>query len=143
MAVEIDVCGPMEPPLERIREGSLALQRMGGPGLWWPDHLIGFFPEAAWAPEFGVAAGAPGPNDLVDPFIAAAVAAMAARPKRVGIVVTDPLRRHPASLLQSAATVAAGGTEFILGIGGGAATNIGPFGYDLEARFRALVDSVK
>ncbi len=142
MAVEIDVCGPLEPPLERIVEGSLALRHAGASGLWWPDHLIGFFPQAAWAPEFGVASDLPGPNDLADPFIAAAVAAVAARPKRVGIVVTDPLRRHPASLLQSAATVAAGGTEFILGIGAGAAANVGPFGYDLQTRFRTLIDSV-
>src|SRR5438552_14649254 len=47
------------------------------------------------------------------------------RSRRVGMVVTDPLRRHPAALLQSAATVAAGGVEFILGIGGGAAANVG------------------
>src|SRR5688572_16301571 len=125
----------MEPPLERVRAGSVALGRGGDVGLWWPDHLIGFFPQAAWATEFGVAPGIAGPNDLVDPFIAAAVAALEVRPRRVGIVVTDPLRRHPASLLQSAATVAAGGTEFVLGIGGGAAANVGPFGYDLDSRF--------
>jgi phthiodiolone/phenolphthiodiolone dimycocerosates ketoreductase len=58
-------------------------------------------------------------------------------------VVTDPVRRHPASLLQSAATVAADTGEFVLGLGAGAAANLAPFGFDTERRFRRLVDAVE
>jgi phthiodiolone/phenolphthiodiolone dimycocerosates ketoreductase len=141
VSVEVDIAGPAATPLRGIAEASEAVAATEA-GLWWPDHLIGWFPRGLWHPDYGVDPDAPHPDNLADPFIAAAAAAMAGRPRRVGLVVTDPVRRHPASLLQSAATVASAAPEFVLGLGAGAAANLDPFGFDVRRRFRRLRDAL-
>jgi phthiodiolone/phenolphthiodiolone dimycocerosates ketoreductase len=142
MPVEVDIAGRMAPPLRDIARQAEEVAKFGT-GLWWPDHLIGWFPRGLWHERYGADMAGSHPDDLADPFIAAAAAALGGTPRRVGLVVTDPVRRHPASLLQSAATVAADTGEFVLGLGAGAAANLEPFGFDTARRFRRLADAVE
>jgi phthiodiolone/phenolphthiodiolone dimycocerosates ketoreductase len=93
--------------------------------VWFIDHLQGWFPR-------GIDSGTVGdPHALLDPF--AVMGAGAAQTKRVsiGVSVTDPIRRAPAVLLQSALTIGwLGGRPMMLGLGSGAAENLQPFGLD-------------
>ena len=58
-----------------------------------------------------------------------AAAAGATREVRLGIGVTDIVRRHPASLAQTALTLDhLTGGRFVLGVGSGEALNLAPFG---------------
>ena len=58
-----------------------------------------------------------------------AAAAAATREVRLGIGVTDLVRRHPASLAQTALTLDhLTGGRFVLGVGAGEALNLAPFG---------------
>jgi phthiodiolone/phenolphthiodiolone dimycocerosates ketoreductase len=74
----------------------------------------------------------------MDPFVAAAIAAHVGSFERLGIAVTDPFRRHPATLLQSAASVASAGPAFALGLGVGAPAYLRPIGISLPGRFQRL-----
>jgi phthiodiolone/phenolphthiodiolone dimycocerosates ketoreductase len=141
VAVEIDIAGQMATPLRDIADAAETVAATGV-GLWWPDHLIGWFPRNLWHSDYGVDPDGPHPDNLADPFVAAAAASLVGRPRRVGIVVTDPVRRHPAVLLQSGATIASTPQEFVLGLGAGAAANLVPFGFDGSRRFRRLCDAV-
>src|SRR5262245_12297025 len=100
--------------------------------IWLPDHLVSFWPDAIWTPEFtDLAEVSSSPHRHLDALaIAGAVGALT---RRVGVAtsVVDTARRHPVMLAQSALTlghVTAG--RFILGLGSGERENLVPYGFD-------------
>jgi len=92
------------------------------------DHLL-YGTEAAAAPE---------------PFSTLAAIAAGTRRIRVGIAVTDLVRRHPAIIAQTLATLS---NQFpkrlFLGLGAGDPMNQTPFGFSAEHRVTRLEEGVK
>jgi phthiodiolone/phenolphthiodiolone dimycocerosates ketoreductase len=102
--------------------------------VWLPDHMVSFWPDSIWTPEFtDLATVSPSPHRYLDSF--AVAAALAAVTERVPIAtcVADTVRRHPAMLAQTALTIDhISKGRFILGLGSGELENTVPYGFDFE-----------
>ena len=102
--------------------------------IWLPDHMVSFWPDSIWTPEFtDLAVASPSPHRHLDGMAVAAAAAALTENVPLVTSVVDTVRRHPASLAQSALTIdhlAKG--RFILGLGSGEAENIEPYGFDFD-----------
>lgn len=99
--------------------------------LWLPDHLVSFWPDSIWTPEFtDLAQASPSPHRYLDTVaLAGAVAARTTR-TRLATSVLDTVRRHPVMLAQSALTLShLSGGRFILGLGAGERENLAPYGF--------------
>jgi phthiodiolone/phenolphthiodiolone dimycocerosates ketoreductase len=113
--------------------GQAALARMAGlDSLMVIDHLQSPFPEALWRDLSWLRA--PGaPHALFD--YAAVLGSLAARSgrMRLGVAVTDPVRRHPVVVAQTMLTLAhLTRRPPILGIGSGERENLEPYGLPVE-----------
>ncbi|MFV0463142.1 MAG: LLM class flavin-dependent oxidoreductase [Nostocoides sp.] len=83
--------------------------------IWWADRLMGWLPA--------------GPHELLDPYVVMAIAAQATSRIQLGTAVSDPLRRHPAQLAQTALSVqAVSRGRLLLGLGSGEAAGTVPYG---------------
>ncbi len=118
----------------------------GVDSLFIPDHLSTVSPEAGWnrAATPAVAQAAPAEAAFLEPFVM--LGTMAARIGRVrlGTGVTDPLRRHPATLAQAFVTLdhlTRG--RAILGIGSGDRENIESYGIDFHRRLERLEEALR
>src|SRR5262245_43847263 len=113
--------------------------------VWLPDHMVSFWPDSIWTPEFtGLATRSPSPLRHLDALAIAAAVAVLTQHVRIATAVVDTVRRHPASLAQSALTIdhlAKG--RFILGIGSGELENTAPYGFDFSAPVSRFEESLK
>lgn len=102
--------------------------------IWLPDHMVSFWPDSIWTPEFtDLATASPSPHRHLDAFPVAAAAAVLTRNTPLATSVVDTVRRHPAMLAQTALTIdhlAKG--RFILGLGSGETENTVPYGFDFS-----------
>ena len=100
--------------------------------IWLPDHMVSFWPDSIWTPEFtDLATISPSPHRHLDGMAVAAAAAVLTKNVPLATSVVDTVRRHPSLLAQSALTIdhlAKG--RFILGLGSGEAENTVPYGFD-------------
>ncbi|MGE5697472.1 MAG: LLM class flavin-dependent oxidoreductase, partial [Candidatus Sericytochromatia bacterium] len=100
--------------------------------IWLPDHMVSFWPDSIWTPEFtDLATVSPSPHRHLDGMAVAAAAAVLTANVPLATSVVDTVRRHPSLLAQSALTIdhlAKG--RFILGLGSGETENTVPFGFD-------------
>ena len=100
--------------------------------IWLPDHMVSFWPDSIWTPEFtDLATVSPSPHRHLDAMAVAAAAAVLTENVPLVTSVVDTVRRHPALLAQSALTIdhlAKG--RFILGLGSGETENTVPYGFD-------------
>ncbi len=130
--LEVSALGGIRPPIETVVEGVRRREAQGFDAVWWPDHLLHWFPASIWTEDLvPQAAASPSPHVWVDPIPVATAAAAATERIRVGIGVTDLVRRHPASLAQTALTMDhVTGGRFMLGVGTGETLNLEPFGLD-------------
>jgi phthiodiolone/phenolphthiodiolone dimycocerosates ketoreductase len=121
-----DAVGPVEGG-----RGLLGLARDAGLDTFLVfDHLINIFPRQVWDTNFTyLTAVLPTPDKCLDFATVLGNFASHAGPVQLAIGVTDPNRRHPAVLAQTALTLAQL-TERppILGIGAGALENLQPYG---------------
>jgi len=115
--------------------------------VWLPDHLVSFWPDAIWSPEFtDLAEVSPSPHRHLDAL--AVAGAVAARTDRVRIItsVVDTVRRHPVMLAQSAVTLShLSQGRFVLGLGAGERENLVPYGFDpahVVSRFEEVLQVV-
>ncbi|MGE2720483.1 LLM class flavin-dependent oxidoreductase [Mycolicibacterium celeriflavum] len=103
--------------------------------IWMPDHMVSFWPDSIWTPEFtDLATVSPSPHRHLDAIAVAAAAAVLTENVPLATSVVDTVRRHPSLLAQSALTIdhlAAG--RFILGLGSGETENTVPYGFDFSA----------
>src|SRR5436309_10832332 len=115
-------------PFHRIVERAQFCEKHGFDSVLIDDHLL-YGTEAAAAPE---------------PFTTLAAIATGTRRIRVGIAVTDMVRRHPAIIAQTLATLS---NQFpkrlILGLGAGDPMNQRPFGLSPEHRVSRLEEGLK
>lgn len=100
--------------------------------IWLPDHMVSFWPDSIWTPEFtDLATASPSPHRHLDGLAVAAAAAVLTERVPLVSAVVDTVRRHPALLAQTALTIdhlAKG--RFILGLGSGESENTLPYGFD-------------
>jgi phthiodiolone/phenolphthiodiolone dimycocerosates ketoreductase len=116
--------------------------------VWLPDHLVSFWPDAIWSPEFtDLAEVSSSPHRHLDAL--AVAGAVGALTRRVGVAtsVVDTARRHPVLLAQSALTLShLTEGRFILGLGSGERENLIPYGFDATGtvgRFEEAVQVIR
>lgn len=129
--LELSAMGAVRPPAEAVLSAAQRREQQGFDAIWWADHFLHWFPHEIWTPDLvpQAAAGQRSPHVWFDPVPVVAAAAAATREIRLGIGVTDLVRRHPASLAQTALTLDhLTGGRFVLGVGSGEALNLVPFG---------------
>lgn len=113
--------------------------------VWLPDHMVSFWPDALWTPEFtDLATVSPSPHRHLDGMAVAAAAAVLTTEVSLATSVVDTVRRHPALLAQSALTLDhLSRGRFILGLGSGEAENIVPYGFDFAKPVSRFEEALK
>ncbi|MBB2991835.1 phthiodiolone/phenolphthiodiolone dimycocerosates ketoreductase [Mycolicibacterium iranicum] len=116
--------------------------------IWLPDHMVSFWPDSIWTPEFtDLAVASPSPHRHLDGMAVAAAAAVLTENVPLVTSVVDTVRRHPASLAQSALTIDhLSKGRFILGLGSGESENIEPYGFDFDrpvSRFEEALSVIR
>ena len=98
----------------------------GFDAVWWPDHLMGWHPDTMWTPDLTPLADVPAqPARLLRPAVMMGVVGAATERIKVGVVVTDLIRRNPAMAAATALTldhVTKG--RAIIGLGSGEKLNV-------------------
>ncbi len=141
----VGTVGTVIPPAANLFKNALRNESQGYDVLWWPDHYMGWFPQALWTPVITpLAAYQPNPHVYFDAI--AAIAAVAVRTERIrlGTAVTEPLRRHPVQLAQAFLTLdhlAPG--RIICGLGSGEAENLLPYGIAFEQPVSHLKEALQ
>jgi phthiodiolone/phenolphthiodiolone dimycocerosates ketoreductase len=137
--------GPTFPPVESIWERVKRNEEMGYDSVWFPDHLMNWYPQAIWTPDVtSIANYIPSPHMIWETMISMALAAKETTKIRIGCSVTEPIRRHPVMIAQAIVTidnVARG--RAILGMGAGEGENIIPYGLDFSKPVSKLEEAIK
>ena len=123
----IMVVYPLPNPIQRVYGLVKRVEEFGFDSLWIPDHLL--FPGAS--------------GFTVEPW--SVLGAVASKTEKVKLItgVTDPHRRHPALLAQTAATVdLLSNGRLVLGIGAGEGMNLDPFGIEWNKPVSRMVESM-
>jgi phthiodiolone/phenolphthiodiolone dimycocerosates ketoreductase len=118
-------------------------QQLDSVFVW--DHLQDFVPAAIWDEEFAWFA-APGrsPHDPFEFQTVLGYLAAKAPGLRLGVGVTEPIRRHPVVLAQAALTLAhLSRRSPILGIGAGERENSEPYGLDFSRPVGRLEEALQ
>lgn len=116
--------------------------------IWLPDHMVSFWPDSIWTPEFtDLATVSASPHRHLDAMAVAAAVAVQTKNVQIATSVVDTVRRHPASLAQTALTIShLSKGRFILGLGSGETENTVPYGFDFSkpvSRFEEAVKVIK
>jgi phthiodiolone/phenolphthiodiolone dimycocerosates ketoreductase len=116
--------------------------------VWMPDHLVSFWPDAIWTPEFtDLAEVSHSPHRYLDALTLAGAVAASTERVRIATSVIDTVRRHPVLIAQAAVTLShLSKGRFILGLGSGEKTNIAPYGFDFSravARFEEALQVIR
>ena len=113
--------------------------------IWLPDHMVSFWPDSLWTPEFtDLATVSPSPHRHLDGMAIAAAAAVLTTNVSLATSVVDTVRRHPAMLAQSALTIDhLSRGRFILGLGSGETENIVPYGFDFAKPVSRFEEALK
>lgn len=115
-------------PFQNIVQRSQFCEKHGFDSVLIDDHLL-YGTEAAAAPE---------------PFATMAAIAAGTRRIRVGLAVTDMVRRHPAIIAQTLATLSNQYPKrLFLGLGAGDPMNQTPFGFSVEHRVGMLREGLQ
>ncbi len=122
--------GGVRPPAAAALGAARRREEQGFDAIWWADHFLHWFPLSIWTPDLVPQAAAQAtPHVWFDPFPVIAAAATVTERARLGVGVTDIVRRHPAAVAQTALTLDhLTGGRFVLGIGTGESLNIAPIG---------------
>jgi phthiodiolone/phenolphthiodiolone dimycocerosates ketoreductase len=120
-------------------------QLFGVDSLFVPDHYLGFVPRSVWGPGLTPAAKlVPSPDAFFDPYVMLGMMAARYRRVRLGTGVTEPFRRHPATLAQAFVTLDhLTGGRAILGIGNGERENVEPYGMRFTKRVARLEEALE
>ncbi len=121
--------GTIVPPYANVLKNARRSEESGAETIWFPDHLMGFWPQSIWTPDITPLAAQGNPHVHLDPFVTMAAAATATSRVKLGVAVTQPLSRHPAHLAQTFLSLShLSGGRAILGLGSGEAENLSPYG---------------
>ena len=142
--LELSAMGAVRPPAEAAIAAAARREAQGFDAVWWADHFLHWFPSSIWTPDLvPQAAGQANPHVWFDPFPVIAAAAAATTTTRLGVGVTDLVRRHPAVVAQTALTLDhLTGGRFILGVGSGEELNLHPIGLRNERPLARLAEGL-
>jgi len=116
-------------PLETCSLAATFAEKTKLDSVWMADHLV---------------PNPPAPPEALDPWTTLTVVATQTKRLKLGTGVTDPHRRHPASLAQTATTLdIVSNGRLILGIGAGEAMNLNPFGIPWDRPVTRLKEAVE
>lgn len=130
MNVQFGVYAPLS-PFTRILETANLAEKYGFDSVWMGDHVLLPF----------------SPPDCLEVWTTFGAISMVTRKVKLGIGVTDPIRKHPAVLAQTATTLdIISNGRLIMGIGPGEAMNLDPYGIDWKkpvTRMRETIEVIK
>jgi phthiodiolone/phenolphthiodiolone dimycocerosates ketoreductase len=142
--IELGVPGQIMPPADKAVALAQRNESDGFDAVWWPDHLMGWHPDSMWTEDLTeLAKYQPNPHQYFDPLVMMGLVGAQLESARVGVVVTDMIRRHPAVLAQTMLTVdhlTKG--KAILGLGSGERLNITPYGMPFERPVGRLSEGI-
>jgi phthiodiolone/phenolphthiodiolone dimycocerosates ketoreductase len=118
-------------------------QQLDSVFIW--DHIQDFFPSAIWDEEFTwLAAGSESPHEWFEFQTLLGYLAAKFPDLRLGVGVTEPIRRHPIILAQAALTLAHLSPRApILGIGAGERLGTEPHGLDFSHTVGRLEEALQ
>ena len=116
--------------------------------IWLPDHMVSFWPDSIWTPEFtDLASASASPHRHLDGLAVASAAAVLTKNAPLVSAVVDTVRRHPAMLAQTALTIDhLSHGRFVLGLGSGESENTLPYGFDFArpvSRFEEALEVIR
>jgi phthiodiolone/phenolphthiodiolone dimycocerosates ketoreductase len=113
--------------------------------IWLPDHMVSFWPDTIWTPEFtDLATTSHSPHRHLDAMVVAGAAAVLSKNVPIATSVVDTVRRHPAMLAQAALTVDhLSKGRFILGVGSGETENTVPYGFNFHKPVSRFEEALK
>src|SRR3954466_4181159 len=145
MRVTLGAPGRIMPPAAKAIEFAQRAEADGFDAIWWPCHLMGWIPDSVWTEDMTeLAKFQENPHVHFDPLMMMGAAGAATSTIKVGVCVTDTIRRHPAMLAQAALTadhLSQG--RAILGLGSGERMNIAPYGMSFEKPVGVLEEAIK
>ncbi len=143
--ITIGVPGQIMPPASRAIEMARRAEADGFDAVWWPCHLMGWHPDSVWTEEFTPLAGVQdNPHVWFEPLSMMAAAGAATDRIRVGVAVTDVIRRHPAMLAQQMLTIDhITGGRAVLGLGSGERLNVVPYGIEWRKPVSRLEEALR
>lgn len=136
---------PANPPLGLIRAYTLFARLIRLDSVVVEDHFQGFLPTAIWDEELSwLATQSSTPHDVFDFQMLLGYLASRVGRLRTGVVVTEPIRRHPVLIAQAMLTLSHMTKRApILGIGAGERENIEPYGLDFSRPVGRLEEALK
>jgi phthiodiolone/phenolphthiodiolone dimycocerosates ketoreductase len=145
MNVTLGVPGRIMPPAAKAIELAQGAERDGFDAIWWPCHLMGWIPDSVWTEDMTeLARYQSNPHVHFEPLMMMGAAGAATERIKVGVNVTDVLRRHPAMLAQAALTadhLSRG--RAILGLGSGERMNVVPYGIEWRKPVGRLEEAIR
>jgi phthiodiolone/phenolphthiodiolone dimycocerosates ketoreductase len=134
-----------QPPLGGVRALAMFARLIGLQSLMVIDHFQNVFPTAVWDEEFSwLATRRPTPHELFDYQVLLGYLATRVGDVRLGVGVTEPIRRHPVLIAQAMLTVAHLTKRApILGIGAGERMNVEPYGLDFSHPVGRLTEALQ
>lgn len=141
----LGLSGQIMPPADAAVRFAQRAEAEGFDAVWWPDHLMGWHPDTMWTPDLTPLAGVqPNPHVYFDPLVMMGVVGAQTERIRVGVCVTDLIRRHPAMAAASALTldhVTRG--RAIIGLGSGEKLNVTPYGMAFDKPVARLAEGIE
>lgn len=142
--LKIGVVGPTFPPIESIARVARSVEEKGYDSIWFPDHLMNWFPQTIWTPEIVGMLAQYSPHAFFETTLSIAVAASSTKRIRIGSAVTEAVRHHPAMLAQSFATLEhVSNSRVVMGIGAGELENVEPYGLKYEKVVSRLEEALQ
>ena len=113
--------------------------------IWLPDHMVSFWPDSIWTPEFtDLAILSASPHRHLDALAVAGAVAVQTKNVPIATSVVDTVRRHPAMLAQTALTLDhLSKGRFVLGVGSGETENTVPYGFDFAKPVSRFEEALK
>ncbi|MBD3228840.1 MAG: LLM class flavin-dependent oxidoreductase [Candidatus Lokiarchaeota archaeon] len=130
--IKIGVPAPIIPPIDRNFKITKKMDTYGYDSMWYPDHLMGWIPDSIWTPDLiPISKAQDTPHAFLETYSLIASHSVLTKNIKMGIAVTETLRRHPAQIAQTMLTldqISKG--RVIFGMGAGEAENTIPYGID-------------
>jgi phthiodiolone/phenolphthiodiolone dimycocerosates ketoreductase len=142
IGVGVQILG--RPPAAALAAVARGLEVAGADSFWAPDHWMWLVPLGVWdAATFPVARLIRNPEENFDAFTYLTWLAGRTRRARVGVAVTEAIRRHPAEIAQAALTLHhLSRGRFVLGMGAGERENVEPYGLSYAGQVSRLEEAL-
>jgi phthiodiolone/phenolphthiodiolone dimycocerosates ketoreductase len=143
--IEVGTMSAPKPPLGAVEALVAAAEEQQFDSVFFGDHLQDFVPSAIWDDDFAwFAADSRSPHEWFEYQTLLGYLAAKFPSLRLGIAVTEAIRRHPVVLAQAALTLAHMTQRSpILGIGAGERANIEPYGLDFSRPVGRLEEALQ